>query len=307
MTHRDDATRFVVTNPGGRLDRLLVTELGLGRRRARSLVERGCVRVDGRRARPGARLAAGTVVDVALEDESANELPQPMAPRAIPRVLWRRGAVVALFKPVGFHSVRGRGTLSLADFVARDIGIEAGSDPYQSDGGLAHRLDRDTSGIVIAALDEATYRALRESFACGAVAKEYLAIVHGRIDGPRTIEVPLARLRSRVRPARRGDDARPAVTSVEPLETGATWTLVRASMRTGVTHQIRAHLAHVGFPIVGDAKYGEAGDAVGAHRLHASRITLADGESLTAGASVEFLETLAALRREAPPEAGPAR
>jgi 23S rRNA pseudouridine1911/1915/1917 synthase len=298
VTDERDVARFVVTAPD-RVDRLLVRELGLGRRRAKALVERGCVRVDGHRTRAGARLAAGASVDVRLADEAPLGPRERSSTREVPRILWRRGAVVALFKPVGYHAVRGRGTPSLADFVVSELGIEGTSEKYRSDGGLAHRLDRDTSGIVVAGLDERTYHALRDAFARGAVAKEYLAIVEGRLTSPRTIDVPLTRLRSRVRPARRGEPSRPAVTTVEPLEAGKNWTLVAASMRTGVTHQIRAHLAHVGFPIVGDAKYGGTSGRFGTHRLHAFRIGLAEGESLTAGAGVEFVETLAALRRDA--------
>jgi len=108
-------------------------------------------------------------------------------------------------------------------------------------------------------------------------------------------------LHSRVRAARRSERSWPARTLVVPLERGAWWTLVRATMETGVTHQVRAHLAILGHPVIGDRKYGDGTsgrDLAGGQRLHASCIRLPGGLTLAAAPGGRFLETLAELRRE---------
>jgi len=158
-------------------------------------------------------------------------------------------------------------------------------------------LDRDTCGVLLATTEADAYDAARKAFSAGEIVKEYLALVVGNWAAPRTIDVPLSRMRTRVRPARRGENARPASTDVVPLEGTSGWTLVAATMRTGVTHQIRAHLALAGHPIIGDSKYGAPRGIAPTHQLHARRITLTDGRSITASPGIEFLETLARLRR----------
>jgi 23S rRNA pseudouridine1911/1915/1917 synthase len=290
-------TRFVVAGTADRVDRLVAAHLGLGRRHARELVERGEVRVDGRPARPGSVAQQGSVVElVTTEVENLHAAPSDGI-REKPRILWRDGTWLGVFKPVGYHSARGRGHPSLADFLASEQSDATASGPFATDVGLVHRLDRDTCGIVLATTESAAYVAARKDFAAGEIAKEYLALVVGRWVGPRTIDVPLARMRTRVRPARRGERARPAITDVVPIEGSSGWTLVAATMRTGVTHQIRAHLAFAGHPIVGDSKYGAPEGMARSHQLHARRITLPDGRSISASPGIQFLETLARMRQ----------
>jgi 23S rRNA pseudouridine1911/1915/1917 synthase len=227
----------------------------------------------------------------------------PIAPaptedvREKPRILWRDGSWIAVFKPVGYHSVRGRGRPCIADFLAGGQAHAAAADPFTVDAGLVHRLDRDTCGVLLATTESDAYFAARRAFAAGEILKEYLVLVVGRLVAPQTINKPLSRRRTRVRPARRGERARPAVTEVVPLEGGSSWTLVTATMRTGVTHQIRAHLALAGYPVLGDSKYGAPRWTAPTHQLHARRITLPDGRSVATSPGVEFLEMLARLRR----------
>ena len=298
MTNADAAASFVVTGAADRVDRLVAVHLGLGRRHARELVKHGQVRVDGRRARPGSIAQQGAVVELLATDfEKPVDTVLSDAIREAPRILWRDGTWLGVFKPVGYHSARGRGRPSLADFLASEQTDANASGPFATDAGLVHRLDRDTCGIVLATTAPGAYHAARKAFAAGEIAKEYLALVVGRWAEPRTIDVPLSRMRTRVRPARRGERARPAVTDVLPIEGASSWTLVAATMQTGVTHQIRAHLAWAGHPIVGDAKYGAPQDVARSHQLHARRITLPDGRSISASPGIEFLETLARLRR----------
>jgi 23S rRNA pseudouridine1911/1915/1917 synthase len=298
VTNADAPASFVVAGAADRVDRLVAVHLGLGRRHARELVKHGQVRVDGHRARPGSIAQQGAVVELLATDveNPVDAVPSGMI-REEPRILWRDGPWLGVFKPVGYHSAPGKGRPSLAAFLASEQSDANASGPFAKDAGLVHRLDRDTCGILLATTESAAYHAARKAFAAGEFAKEYLALVVGRWAEPRTIDVPLSRMRTRVRPARRGERARPAVTDVVPIEGASNWTLVAATMRTGVTHQIRAHLALAGHPIVGDAKYGAPQDIARLHQLHARRITLPDGRSIGASPGVEFLETLARLRR----------
>jgi 23S rRNA pseudouridine1911/1915/1917 synthase len=286
---------------GGRTDRVVAGLLGVGRRRARELIDSGLVLVDGRPARCGDQLGPTALITV-LTTMPAAAASLPSRGVEQPRVVWQRGHVIAVNKPAGYHSHRGKQRPSIADFLAeRYPGIETIGDSGV-ECGLVHRLDRDTSGIIVAASDPTAYAELRAAFGRGAVSKDYLALVHGEVSSATVVEVPLARLRSHVRAARRTERSWPARTRVVPLERGGRWTLVLATMDTGVTHQVRAHLAMLGHPVIGDRKYGDAaevGEPGGGQRLHAWCIRLPGELTLAASPGGHFLQILAQLRREA--------
>jgi 23S rRNA pseudouridine1911/1915/1917 synthase len=280
---------------GGRADRVVARVLGIGRRRARELIECGAVLIDGRRVRCADILES--TASISLSEPPTADSSTPLA--GLPRVVWEGTHVVGVNKPAGYHSHRGKHRPTIADFLAeRHPGIEGvGDHPLEC--GLIHRLDRDTSGIIVAALDRGTFLSLRTAFRNGDISKDYLALVHGVLSSPAVVDTSLVRLRSRVRAARRGERALSAVTRVLPLEHGECWTLVSATMETGVTHQIRVHLAMLGNPVIGDRKYGRADnvrDATGGQRLHAWCIRLPGDVTLTAAPDGRFLETLAQLR-----------
>jgi len=239
-------------------------------------------------------LAAGDEIAVAA---SAPET--PVRPARAFRLLWRGEDVWVLDKPAGVHSHAGRSPVSVAAALTAshpEFGRVASS-PLE--GGLVHRLDRDTSGILLAAVNANAYRALRAQFAERAVLKQYWAIVAGRVSGIFSIDRPLARRATRVVPARRGDRRFPAVSRVTSLESAAEWSLVEVEMRTGVTHQVRAHLALEGHPLLGDAKYGGPAAPAGTrdgHLLHARSVLLSDGRAFSAAAPEDFVRALYRLR-----------
>jgi 23S rRNA pseudouridine1911/1915/1917 synthase len=141
---------------------------------------------------------------------------------------------------------------------------------------------------------------LRAEFAARAITKQYWAIVRGCVSGVLSIDRPLARRTTRVVPARRGDRAYPAVSRVTPLESTPDWSLVEVEMRTGVTHQVRAHMAFAGHALVGDAKYGGPAAPAGTRDgqlLHARSILLPDGRSFSAAAPEDFVRAIYRLRR----------
>ncbi len=264
---------------GARLDHFVAARAGCSHAAARRLIAAGAVRLDGKRAPKGARVRAGGRVSVEGPLPGAPVAAEPALPLAVLRADAR---LVAVAKPAGMptHPLRPgeRGTLAGA-LVARFAECrDASDDPREA--GFVHRLDGDTSGVVLAARDRAAFRALREAFRAGAVEKTYLALVAGDA-AAREIALAIAHDpgdRRRVRAVSDEEalalDARPARTRVRPLARGGGFTLVEAVSSTGRMHQIRAHLAAAGHPLVGDPLYGgpPALPAAPGHFLHAAKI-----------------------------------
>lgn len=168
-------------------------------------------------------------------------------------VLHRGRGYLAVDKPAGVPVIRGRGeerTPPLAEQVERQLGARVW---------IVHRLDRDTSGVLLFALDSAVHRTLSMAFEAGRVEKRYLALVRGQVREPLDLSTPLAPARrGRMRPVRPGEEGRPARTLIRPLEGfAARATLVEAQPLTGRTHQIRVHLLSAGHPLLFDHQYGQ--------------------------------------------------
>jgi 23S rRNA pseudouridine1911/1915/1917 synthase len=271
---------FTVTDAddGARLDQWLARALDCSRREAQRLIEDGAVRVDGARAKKGARVAAGAAVRVErapARGDDKRPQPEPDLPLAVLHV---DEALIAVDKPAGVptHPLRAgeRGTLANA-LVARFPECAAVADDAR-EGGVAHRLDIETSGLVLAARTRPAWLSLRRAFGDGAVDKEYLALVAGAPPPRGTIDLPLVHAGRRVRIAGERDlETLAAVTDYEVLARGEAVALVRVRSSSGRMHQIRVHLAHLGHPLVGDALYGGPPPAPGTrgHFLHAAAVT----------------------------------
>ena len=267
------AERVIPVAAAGRLDAIVRALLpGLSRRVVRSLIAEGAVRVDGRRATKGTRILAGAVVT--LPDLSAGLVPEPDL--AVP-VVYQDEHLVMLDKPGGMpaHALdpRQRGTAA-ASLVARYPETARVGDPLAP--GLVHRLDTGTSGLLLAARSPEVHAGLRAALRARAVEKRYLALVarHPRSATWR-VDVALAHDpgdRRRMIPARAGLRAWPASTELHVVRAAGPCAVVEATIRTGVTHQVRAHLALGGNLVLGDELYG--GPPVdlppGRHALHAS-------------------------------------
>jgi len=262
--------RVVAAGDPRRLDRFLDrTFPALSRRVVRAWVADGLVRVNGRRAAKGATLVPGDVVElplvVALEPESDAPL----------TVLHEDADVVAVDKPGGTpgHALdpRQRGTTAAA-LLARHPEIAAVGDPLAP--GLVHRLDTGTSGVLVAARSTTAFTRLRAALRAHAIRKRYIAIVAGTPAAEAAIAVALAHDpadRRRMIAARPGLRAWPARTDIVAVTPHGRWTAVEVEIRTGVTHQVRVHLALAGCPVVGDALYGGPAAALppARHALHA--------------------------------------
>jgi 23S rRNA pseudouridine1911/1915/1917 synthase len=264
---------------GQRLDRYLA---GLGTSGTRSHIQRlvsaGHIRLDGATVKSGVILRIGQTIAV---DDPGLELPAGAAPEAIPLdILHEDEWLLVVNKPPGLvvHPAPGhwRGTLVNA-LLHHWKSPPAGLDPQRP--GIVHRLDRDTSGVLVIAKDPFTLASLGAQFKDRTVEKQYLAMVWGRMRSAHgTITQPIARHPvQRKRMAIRAG-GRESVTAFEVVERYDEITVVRLFPRTGRTHQIRVHLAAYGHPIVGDLLYGrqrsrEGHVLIARQALHAERLT----------------------------------
>lgn len=248
---------------GQRLDLFVGEALGLSRARLKRLFEEGHVRVGGRPAKKGQLVAAGQSVTAEVEDEVREAVADTALPLA---VLHEDAQLVFVDKPAGqpSHPLRPGETGTVANaLVARyPECAQASADPRE--GGLCHRLDVETSGVLLAARTRPAWEALRAGFGGRNVDKRYWALVTGPLADEGDIELPLRhhpRHPDRVEPALDGEgDAREALSSFRVLSRAGEHALVEVRIATGVMHQVRAHLAAVGAPIVGDALYGGRAD-----------------------------------------------
>ena len=280
----------------GRADKALARHFpDAGRKQLGELFDAGGVRLRGKLAKKGDRVVAGDVLEIARVPVSGDALRALPDPSVALEILLETPELVAVTKPAGIPSQPLRaGELGTAanGIVARFPECAAlGAD--LRDGGLVHRLDIGTSGVLIAARTEASYRALREAFAAGAIAKTYLALTDA-LPVARECEEPLAQ---------RGDhvvvdhtDGLPAHTIFTIERAGAQHALVRCAARTGRMHQVRAHLAAAGAPITGDTRYGgRALDGFDGFFLHAADLILPDGTRIEAPLPARFADALAAV------------
>jgi 23S rRNA pseudouridine1911/1915/1917 synthase len=293
---RTHELQFTLDQAGLRLDLALARALPqYSRARLQGWIEAGAVKVDGQvpRSRDKVQGWEHVAIEARLEPETrvaAEDLPVD--------VVYKDRGIFIVNKPAGVVVHPGAGnpghTLQNA-LLALDPKLAV-----VPRAGLVHRLDKDTSGLMVVARTPEAHAALANAIAERSVERAYLAICVGVMTGGGTVDEPIGRHRSlRTRMAVRGD-GRAAVTHYRVLKRFRGHTLVRAELETGRTHQIRVHLDHVGYPLVGDPVYGarrrgvpkgsskpliEALDAFKRQALHATRLAL---EHPLTGKALEF-------------------
>lgn len=270
---------------GLRLDVYLTRHLGLSRRAAQRLLEGQQVRVEGRTASKGLALQAGWKVEVeSFSEEGQEKVAEYQGPEL--EILGEGSGWVAVDKPAGMpvHPLSEGERDTALNFVASRFAGIMGVGEGGLRSGVVHRLDVDTSGILLFALEEKMWKQLRAAFSAHRTEKVYQAVVHGRLERPVKVEFDLRIARHKpakveVKPlGEGGKGCRTCATALKPLEVFRRATLVEARPVSGFLHQIRATLAHMGHPLLGDRLYGPPDDPVPVqrHLLHASLLRIDD-------------------------------
>lgn len=302
---------------GERLDRFLAVHLGeLSRTRIQSLVDHGRVTVNGATGKRSYRVENGDAVVI--------EIPAPAVsaaqPESIPlEILYQDHDLAVVNKPAGMivHPGAGAKSGTMVNALLHEFGsrAELSSIGGELRPGIVHRLDRETSGALLIARNDAAHRALAEQFSSHKIEKTYVALLHGRLsENSGRIELPVARdLHRRIRMTTRRREGRAARTDWRVRLRMPGYTFVEADLHTGRTHQIRVHFAALGHPVVGDTLYGAPGPPkvasasvapLGRNFLHAARIKFAHPTTgkeveVRAPLATELAEYLRALARSA--------
>ena len=302
---------LVASNPGlARLDAWLagqppLSQTGLSRSRLQALAADGRITVNGQPARPAQRVRPGDAIVVSVPPVAA---PADLVPQDIPlAVVYEDSHVAVVDKPAGLpvHPGPGHpdGTLVNA-LLARCPDIRGIGGELRP--GIVHRLDRDTSGLMVVAKTQLAHIRLTEQLKDRSMLKEYLGVAVGLVTpASGVIDAPIARdPRHRQRMAV-GAGGRVARTHYETEAELPDHTLLRLRLETGRTHQIRVHLAYQGYPLLGDPVYGKASDRIGRQFLHAARLGFRHPETgewseHEAGLPIDLARLLAKLRSHAP-------
>jgi 23S rRNA pseudouridine1911/1915/1917 synthase len=258
---------------GERLDLFVARRLQeLTRSRVRRLIDQGLVTVDGRQAaKAGLRLDTGQQVRVSLPPPEPSEL----EPEAIPlRIVYEDEDLLVVDKPAGMavHPSPGHSRHTLVHAVLAHCPDLSGIGGVLRPG-IVHRLDKDTSGLIIVAKHDAAHLSLARQLKERKVEKTYIALVEGRVKPQKgVIDAPIGRHprhRKRMAVVENGRDARTRYRVLREVDGRS---LVEAQPKTGRTHQIRVHLASIGHPVVGDTLYGKRSDVFARQFLHAQRL-----------------------------------
>ena len=282
--------------PGERLDVFLSRAVaGLSRSQARRLIDDGLVTVDGAPERPSYRLPDGARIAATIP---AAEPAEPAAERIPLTVIYQDEDVIVVDKPAGLtvHPAPGHpgGTLVNA-LLALDPELAALGDRVRP--GIVHRLDRDTSGLLVVARNERARADLTRQRKQREVSKTYLALVQGVPKPPQgTVEAPIGRHPRNRKKMAVIAGGREAETRYRVREEIDGFALLEVEPVTGRTHQVRVHLAAIGHPVVGDAVYGKRSEIVGRQFLHAWRLAF---DLPSSGRRVEFESPLPADLRAA--------
>ncbi|NLC47124.1 MAG: RluA family pseudouridine synthase [Firmicutes bacterium] len=267
---------FTVQEPGLRLDLALVEEkVAPSRSAVQKLIEKGLVKVDGQIAKKaGQKVAQGAQISVTIPPPE----PQEVAGEELPLdIVYEDEHLLVLNKPRGqvVHPALGHRRGTLVNALLSHTKLSKIGGPLRP--GIVHRLDKDTSGLLVVAKTDPVHLALAEMLARQKVLRQYQAIVHGLLRQDRgTIQAPIGRDPANRKRFAVRSGGKPACTHFEVLARYRGYSLLQLTLHTGRTHQIRVHMAYLGHPVVGDPLYGPRKihfqDLITGQALHAARL-----------------------------------
>ncbi len=288
-----DELRIPASLDGERVDRAIALLTGWQRSQVQTLLERHEVLVDGNPVAKSHRLHSGNVVEL-LSEPAVEVVPQP-DPNVPVTVRYVDDDVVVVAKPADLVVHPGAGHIDgtlVNGLLAQFPDIAGVGDPYRP--GIVHRLDRDTSGLLVVARSPRAYDALVTELANRAVERSYVALVWGHLASRRgVIDAPIGRSAARRTRMAVRDAGKPARTEYAVREEfdRPVCTLLDCHLETGRTHQIRVHLAAIGHPVVGDGTYGGAREPLVLDRPFLHAASLAFDHPVT-GKRLQFEEPL---------------
>lgn len=245
-----------IARGGGRLDKLIAENTELSRSAAARLIEQGSVLVDGKPAGKKDCPRDGAAVEITLpEPQSADILPEN-----IPlEIIYEDGDLLVVNKPKGMvvHPAAGHYGGTLVNALMFHCGESLSGINGEIRPGIVHRIDKDTSGLLIVAKNDFAHIGLSEQIKTHSFTREYEAVVCGSVKGDGTVDAPIGRHKvERKKMCVTRENSREAVTHYSVLRNYAGYTHLRLRLETGRTHQIRVHLSYIGHPVAGDAVYG---------------------------------------------------
>ena len=261
--------KFTAEKAGDRLDNFLAEKLGMSRSQVKRAVDEGRVAVNGDKVKAGYKLQAED--EISFEEEA----PYVLEPKDVAfNVLYEDEHLACIDKPYGLvvHPGAGREEETLVHgLMNRFDHLAKGSDPLRP--GIVHRLDKDTSGVMVVAKTDAAYEGLVEAFQNRQVEKIYYAICRGVLREAGTIDSPIGRdPKNRIRMAAGVHPSKEALTDYTPVLAFRDSTLLCVALHTGRTHQIRVHMASIGHALLGDPLYGAKNDKEKQLLLHSHHL-----------------------------------
>lgn len=290
---------------GTRLDKLLSERCAdMTRSAVQGLIESGGVTMGGKQLKKNYKVSGGDVIELELPEIREAEI----EPENIPLdVVYEDGDIIVVNKPRGMvvHPAPGNWNGTLVNALMYHCGDSLSGINGEIRPGIVHRIDKDTSGLLVVAKNDAAHRSLAEQIAEHSASRQYYAVVYGSLkDESGTVDAPIARHKTDRKKMAVVQGGREAITHYQVLERYNGYTYATFLLETGRTHQIRVHMKHIGHPIIGDPLYGPKNDKwkLGGQCLHAGRLSLnhpATGERMTFEAPLPdyFTDVLEKLRK----------
>lgn len=267
------------TEQGTRLDKYVTEKIdNLSRTKVVKLIQDSLVLINNKKVNPSHKVNLGESIEIELPDD----VPSNLTPWQLELdIIYEDNCILVIDKPAGIavHPAPGHQNQTIANaLINHNPGVSnigANSRP-----GIIHRLDMDTSGLLITAKNELAHRKISEQFADRTIQKSYYALVNGIPENSQAIiDAPIGRSPFNRQQMDIVSTGKSALTQYEIVDTYKSHSLLKVSPRTGRTHQIRVHLKSIGHPVVGDSMYGKVDPELNRHFLHASSISFTHPES----------------------------